>query len=111
MSSAAKFTQGPWRLENPRRLVSAETEKFNVLIADDGGHDDDSYVRATDADFLLMASAPDLYAACEIGYTALWAIKARLAAPRTDTEKAAMDELQRRMDVLGSALRKARGEA
>jgi hypothetical protein len=58
----------------------------------------------------LITSAPEMYRACEVGFTALWAIKTRLSEPRTDAEKAAMDELQRRMDIIGAALRKARGE-
>ncbi len=58
----------------------------------------------------LIDAAPELYEACEVAFSALWAIKARLSVPRSDAEKTAINELQRRMDILSSAMRKARGE-
>lgn len=58
----------------------------------------------------LMAAAPEMYAACQVAFTALWAIKARLGKAQTEKEEAAMQELQRRMDTLKTAMQKARGE-
>lgn len=113
MADKTNWTPGPWAVVN--RVKSWDWVVYSEKNPNDEicqpFHDGTEFNEIGEANAHLIAAAPELYEACMTGYTTLWAMKARLIAPRNETEKAAMDLLEQRMKVLESALKKARGES
>lgn len=54
-------TNGPWRVEGCRIMAAGEQD----LALIDGSGGDDSYVTLTEADYRLIAAAPELLAAAK----------------------------------------------